>query len=63
MKTTTLILTLTVAAILGVGCVSRVTGQKQKPAPQQVVVYYGDVPVSLTADSFQVSFDVVALAR
>ena len=63
MKNTTLILTLATAAILSLGCVSRATSKKHNPAPQQVIVYYGDVPVSLTADSFQASFDLASLAH
>jgi hypothetical protein len=58
MKNTTLILTLAVASLLGFGggsTASRTVGPKKavEAAPQKITVMYGDVPVSLTVDTFQ----------
>ena len=54
MKTTSLILTLAVAGLLSLGGIPT-SGPKSVPgaAPQKITVMYGDVPVSLTVDSFE----------
>jgi hypothetical protein len=63
MKRTTLILTLAAAMILSLGCVAH-TGRKQAVAAHPAaVIYYGDTPVSLTAESFRSSLDLSVLAR
>jgi hypothetical protein len=62
MKSTTLILTLAVASLLSLGggsTVSRTVGPKKdaEAVPQKITVMYGDVPVSLSVDTFQMPFD------
>ena len=54
MKTTSLILILAVAGLLSLRGPS--TGRPKKEeivAPQKITVIYGDVPVTLSVDSFQ----------
>lgn len=67
MKRKATILTLAVTMILGFGCVALAAkagkAKRNIAAPQQITIYYGDIPVSLTANSFQTSFDLAALAR
>jgi hypothetical protein len=58
MNTTSLILTLAVASLLSLGgssTVSRTVGLKKAPevSPQKITVMYGNVPVSLAVDTFQ----------
>jgi hypothetical protein len=58
MKTTTLILTLAVASLLSLGGISTSAPKKSaEAAPRKITVMYGDVPVSLTVDTFQMPFD------
>jgi hypothetical protein len=68
MKNTTLILTLAIASLLswgGISMASRPVGQKKvaKATPQKITVMYGDVPVSLAVDTFQMPFDPAVLAH
>jgi hypothetical protein len=58
MKSTTLILTLAVASLLSFGggsTTARTVGPRKavETAPQKITVMYGDVPVSLSVDTFQ----------
>jgi hypothetical protein len=69
MKKTAQVLTLAVASILGLGAISMTSrtlesGKTDRnPVPQKITIYYGDVPVSLTADAFQSAFDPALLIR
>jgi len=69
MKNTAQVLALVVAGIAGLGAISMASrtieaGQADRDAaPQKITVFYGDVPVSLTADAFQTTFDPAVLAR
>ena len=62
MKTTSLILTLAVASLLSLGGIST-SGLKKAGdvAPQNITVMYGDVPVSLAVETFQMPFDPAVL--
>jgi hypothetical protein len=58
MKNTTLILTLAVASLLSLGGGSTATrtvepNKDAAAGPQKITVMYGDVPVSLAVDTFQ----------
>jgi hypothetical protein len=54
MKTTSLILTLAVASLLSLGGIStRGPKMVEDFAPRKITVIYGDVPVSLAVDTFQ----------
>jgi len=58
MRTTSLILTLVVASLLSLGGISTSALKKAKDVtPQKITVMYGDVPVSLSVDTFQMPFD------
>jgi hypothetical protein len=62
MRNTTLILIAAVASLLCLGVIlitsrSVRPGKASEPAPQKITVMYGDVPVSLAADAFQMPFD------
>jgi hypothetical protein len=63
MKKTAQLLTLAVASILGLGAISMTGKTPRNPERQNITVYYGDVPVSLTADAFQTAFDPAVLAH
>lgn len=54
MKTTSLILTLAVASLISLeGVSTRGPKKVAEAAPQKITIMYGDVPVSVSVDSFQ----------
>jgi hypothetical protein len=58
MKGLALILALAVAIPVGLGTMSRAARTTaSESTPQKITVLYGDVPVTLSADSFQMPFD------
>ena len=76
MRNTTLILTLATAAILSLGCealTAKTAAQKSVTrsgktdrngvAPQPVTIVFGDGPVSLAVDTFQMPIDLAVLAH
>ena len=76
MNNTTLILTLATAAILSLGCVGLTANTVQQKmvtqadhtngngaAERQITLIYGDVPVTLAADTFQMPVNLAILAN
>jgi hypothetical protein len=68
MKSTTLILMMAVASLLSLGGVStvpRVVGLKEvaESAPRNITMMYGDVPVPLAVETFQMPLNLAVLAH